>query len=182
MDTMYDIRRILSNHQKRFERFPPDVHNRNSAILPATVLQGLYPSHQPPPRNSNAAVTIKRTPHAREHFLLQCLGEPAPAEFFVRVSVIGLNPIDHSKPCTVTRNLMRRFHFSFRLKDETAELDAMVSDKLAESLFGVSAANVLRFHSQQNTDSTFVDERAAILRATAEEKLQSILSSTPLLI
>jgi len=76
---------------------------------------------------------------------------------------------------------MRRFHFSFRLKDETAELDAMVSDKLAESLFGVSAANVLRFHSQQNTDSTFVDERAAILRATAEEKLQSILSSTTVL-
>jgi len=99
----------------------------------------------------------------------------------VRVSVIGLNPIDHSKPCTATCNLMRRFHFSFRLRDETAELDAMVSDKLAESLFGMSAANVLRFHSHKNINSTLVDERAAILRATAEEKLQSILSSNTLL-
>jgi len=172
IDTMYEVRRILLNHQKRFDRDPPDEYNRNSAILPADQ------------RASTSRVARNLT---RSHnitgdelsILAECLGEPAPASFVVRVSVIGMKPsIDFSVPndlsklCASDRGrksiASAVFHFAFRLKDNSAELDAMVSNQLAEFLLGVSATHICQ---------EIKADQCRRSRMTIEKKIRDIMAS-----
>jgi hypothetical protein len=53
----------------------------------------------------------------------------------------------------------------------------MVSDELAESLFGVSATKVLYSHNHQENDDALDNEPTRRICATVKEKLMNIVSS-----
>jgi hypothetical protein len=227
MDTMFDIRRILLHHQNRLSRSPPDEYNKNSAILPETVLKEPLSSMTPVwLQNQNnlpelicASIPVKRpfslisTAPSDDciYTLKQCLGEPAPASFSVLVCVIGVIPsVDFSSSLPVDFSILcyqeqrqgryrrgcksplRRtlfsseispselhssvFHFAFVLKDDTAKLDVAVPNALAESLLGVTAAEVLSCYRDReySMDVAHVDNDAV---ATMERKLKDIVLS-----
>jgi hypothetical protein len=227
MDSMFDIRRILLNHQNRLNRCPPDEYNKNSAILPETALKEPLSSMTPMwlqsqrslPKSICATVPIKRpissisTAPSEDIIctLKQCLGEPAPASFSVLVSIIDIIPsvdfssslpVDFSVLCCQDQRQRRHrrgcksplrrnfrssetsssellssvFHFAFVLNDDTAKLDVAVPNTLAESLLGVTAAEVLCC-CRNREFSMDIDQDGNDAVAIMERKLKDIVLS-----
>ena len=164
----YEIKQLLKDHQQRVLR--KDPYNPQSGVLP---LDGEAVS-EAGPATVEDAMDVDDLPvdTAQDGFapIARCISEPAPSSFKVKFHITGTisGGDDRSNKmqrlCTARpRGNGVQFQFAVSVNDETAAIDALVSNEVGEDLFQLEAADVMEIPAS--------DADAIMKEVTSEEKL-----------
>jgi len=135
-DRVFEVRALLEGHHARILR--KEQYNPQSGVLP--LLTGQSDADID---SAHTNTTVSREDLGeRVSSLAQCLSTPAPASFVTRVCVVSmLPPFDPNNGLDIFCMEDGTFQIALHLKDDTAELDAILSNEVAEILLGANASN-----------------------------------------
>jgi hypothetical protein len=137
-DRVFEVCALLEGHHARILR--KEQYNPQSGVLP--LLTGQSDADIDTTHTNTAESREEHGEPASVSSLAQCLSTPAPASFVTRVCVMStLPPFDPNNGLDTFCLEDGTFQFALHLKDDTAELDAIVSNEVAEILLGANASN-----------------------------------------
>mmetsp|Transcript_7447 Transcript_7447/g.17027 ORF Transcript_7447/g.17027 Transcript_7447/m.17027 type:complete len:195 (-) Transcript_7447:1572-2156(-) len=140
-DCTYEIKQLLREHSGRIRRKEP--YNPQSGVLPLD-----YPTFE---RNNPSNPQTGAADVRAENTLSQCIEKPAPSKFSVVFRVLKTVPnVTNSLEALCKQGSARaKYHFVVRMKDDSGEIDAFVSDSSGAEMMGVSAKQAQDFKGEK---------------------------------
>lgn len=167
----YEIKKLLENHQQRLAR--KDPYNPQSGVLPldgeSAAVAGTEPDEGAPMDmdDGDTPMDIEQDGFAS---IALCISEAAPSSFKVKFHITGTVPCaiegHHKLRCLCSNRASGSgvvYQFAVNVNDETAAIDALVSNEVGEDLFQLDATAAA---------SVSTSEASAIMKeVTSEDKL-----------